>query len=344
MALLGVGQYTAEVRRLSADGQLAGLIRLPVENMVRLEWTRRMAATSRCDIRFRSLPIDIASKIRTVWHELGVYRDGVEVWSGPIIRKDTTRDGVRVTARDVSWWLPGKQPRRDAKGDIDLADAARRLLDDTHPGRSYELRAPTAAGIVGSIDRKVEANQSAFSHLNTLTQLGLQWTAVGNAIYAGATIGDASNRTLRFPRLTDRHFLRELSVSERGDLAATDIRVVGAGGQVATAAAGDVDDAFRIEKVILRPNVYSRHDLERIANEELALRWPAPVIIEIPSGSQLAPDAPVDINHLIPGAIGVVEVQPAQAAALMELDTVTVRVVNGRETVEVVMPPAPVQP
>lgn len=339
MTRLGSGSYIAEVRRLSSDGQIGDVVTLPVRKADSLIWGRRLSSTSQARITLRNLPIETLRKPRTLWHELGLYRDKEFVWSGPITNKTIGRDKMTLVAHDVSWWLTGRLPAQARRGKIDLATAVRRLLDDSHPGRAYEITAPAASGVIASVDRVPEQYRFAHEELSTLAKLGLEWTAVGGEIMAGAVIGSDTPRQLRFPALNERAFVNDVDITERGDLAATDVVVIGAAGAVATAAAGGVDDAFRRWVRVMRPDVASEADLQRIADAELAARWPAPIIIEVPEGSALSPDAKLGINHLIPGAVGVVEQSKLGVNAKMKLAQMQATVAQGREQIAVTMIP-----
>lgn len=345
---LGSGRYRVEVHRLSPAGQIADPITLPiVGHGRRLSWSRRLSSVSEASVTLAGLdPTDgDVGRVRTVWHELAIYRNNDFVWSGPIIRAPRQRDAVTFIARDVGWRLRGQRPRVARRGAWDVARAMSHLIAQSHPGRTYSVTAPSSASL--RVDIVVDPGQyrSTLEELAAIVQSGGVWTAVGNEILAGSLMSRGDNRQLRFPKLDDRHFLTGIIAEERGDLAATDVTVIGNSdteSAVYTASAPDVPAAFRIHTTLTLPGVRSRRDAERAAKLELGRRWPIPVVVSVPPGAALSPTCPAHINHLIPGAVGVVEDRALGGETLMELSALDVVAEDGTEDVKVTLAPTTV--
>jgi hypothetical protein len=276
-------------------------------------------------------------------HELAILRDDQLVWEGPITRRIERRASFSFEARDMIAWLD----RRTIKP----------------AGASYHWTVPTDTGLIirtmisDAFPLATDPGLMPYAQLaNTATNstTDVLWkdtvhvgTAVRDLLEAGVdlyTVGRSirvhSDKATTTPiRLVESDFLDDLEVRETGLDTAT--RAVVVGGQPLDPTTGQpIQDVAPILGVSggydtyygLVENLTSSSGITdtAVANGIAAARrsygYPPPIDLVVPSGAQLSPHAPADINQLIPGAPFLVEMGEsycstiAQAYRLNELE------------------------
>ncbi|TBO60919.1 hypothetical protein EYS09_03885 [Streptomyces kasugaensis] len=261
-------------------------------------------------------------------HELTIYRDGELVWQGPVTKVTEHRDSVAVEAQDVYAWL-----------DKLVNTSLIRYVDASGPDGRY--RAPVThiawnilrlnlgdtlsqphdyPAVMDYIVRRDPAEQVRFEKDGThnksiwnayvgdiwreLAKRGLTWTAVGRSLLLRSR---PTTSTVALARLELDHILGDVEVIKDGASAATY-------GWATTQQEQDIEDGLtvgtgrtgtpygRLDTLVkVQGQETSAADLRQAAREAVAGRYPVPVTISVPDGSQLSPLAPVGVEGLVPG-------------------------------------------
>lgn len=234
-------------------------------------------------------------------NSVGIFRDGERVWEGPITGLEFTAEETIISARDVTQWLFRRLIRTllDFTGTkaADLTAIAEALIrhglapDD--PNVLPYLRT-LSSGIVG--ERKYAAESGyVLDALRELGRTGMDWTALGRRI-----ILSGETALARLPALSDEHFAGPLKIVEDGLAAVTAATVLGKG---VRGAAGGVETCGLLELLVTEEEILDQPSAQTEAEALVDSGWPPPVYVEVPDGTQLSAEAPVDINELVPGVV-----------------------------------------
>lgn len=269
-----------------------------------LDWSRILDDTSDASVTVPYQGAEccaLLGKTRTWCNSLIFYRDQQRVWEGPVTRITHRGEDTVLSARDVTQWLFRRKIRAllDYTGTkkADLAVIARLLVEHgfgpDDPNVLMYLWV-SASGIVG--ERKYAANSGyVLDHLRELARTGVDFTVLGRRI-----ILTGEGPLGRLPGLTDGHFAGPLNVIEDGLSAITHATVLGKG---VMAESGGIGACGLLEYLASEEEI---QDVASARAEAVALVGagePAPVFVEVPDDAQLAPEAPVGIEDLIPGVV-----------------------------------------
>lgn len=311
---------------------------------VRVEWGRVLDDTSEAVV---TLPGDDpeccgATKDVHAWcNDLSIYRDSELVWQGPVVRITSSADQTVVTARDVTAWLARRLVHHlldftaSGRGAADLAVIAEAIITDAladdDPGILPYLLTLTS----GVADERLIEPETAYAadELRELARIGLDFTALGRRIIlAGAA------PLARLGTLTDEHFVPAPTVIEDGLSAVTRAVVHGTG---VTAAAGGAGACGLLEHLAKEDQIVGQEAAQAEADALVAAGYPTPLILDVPDGARLAPDAPVTIADLVPGVIVPVTVADLcrPVAADLRLTRLAVTYDAGGEEVKVTLAP-----
>jgi len=264
-------------------------------------------------------------------HELGIYRDADLVWQGPIVRVTERRSEFVIDAQDVFAWLDklvntfrvtytsqdeDSRGRRRGRVTYIAWNHLRLNLEESalsdppdYPGiMPYVVRRdgdlPTIKFEKDGSDNTTVWTEFVGNIWRELTKRGLTWTTVGRALLLR---GRPTSKTQAIARLDIEDFTGEVELIKDGTTAATyafatsqqttdinDGRTVGTG-RVGTPY-GRLDTLVRLQE-----EDASNADLREAARGALGGRNPVPAAISVPQGSQLSPEAPVNIRWLVPG-------------------------------------------
>lgn len=284
-----------------------------------VDWSRLLDDTSEATV---TVPISGAECCGTVgsarsWcHDLAIWRNGRMgsgelVWQGPVVHLTHAARESTIVARDVSAWL-NRLPVNSlldftatGSGAADLSDIAAAVIRDGFgffdPGvLQYLLISPS--GVTG--ERRYEPLTSyAGEHLAELGRTGIDWTVLGHRIIVG---GEVPRARARLPQLGDDHFLGELTVVEDGLAAATRAIVIGEG---VAADVGGIGECGPLTRIVKEEAIKDQASADYEAASIVAAGSPTPLIVSVPDGAQLAPEAPVRIADLVPGAVAPVTSQ-----------------------------------
>lgn len=102
---LGCGTYEAYIKTRGGD-TFVGRLR----NLVSLNWGRKLNDVSEANVTFELSGEEedccgLAGIINPWEHELSIYRDGTEIWCGPIVGGEIDDTTAVFSARDLSTWF-----------------------------------------------------------------------------------------------------------------------------------------------------------------------------------------------------------------------------------------------
>lgn len=267
-----------------------------------LSWSRVQDDTSEATVTVptvgRQECCDLLSRMRAWGCEIHLYRDGSEVWSGPLITGAHAPTQTVLTARDVLAWGDKRGNRTAVDYSVTGADlseiaqaalSAAFLLDDPNLLRYLVVR---DTGITGQRTYAAMA-QYVGDILRDLAGSGLDYTALGRSIVLS---GEGSLG--RTSVLTEAHFLVDLQVVEDGLSAATNTTVVGQG---VVGTGGAPGPYGQLDYIVFESNIIDQASADAAAALLAAEGWPTPLYVTVPDGARLAPDAPVTIADLVPG-------------------------------------------
>ncbi|WP_433379507.1 hypothetical protein [Streptosporangium sp. CA-115845] len=269
-----------------------------------LDWSRVLDDTSDASVTvpYRGEECcELLGKTRTWCNSLIFYRDQQRVWEGPITRIAHRGEDTVLGARDVTQWLFRRKIRQllDYTGTnkADLAVIARLLVEHGFAPDDPNVLAylwVSSSQIVG--ERKYAANGGyVLDHLRELARTGVDFTVLGRRI-----ILTGEGPLGRVAGLTDEHFVGPLTVIEDGLAAVTHATVIGKG---IMASSGGVGGCGLLEYLATEEEIQDVPSAQAEAHALVAAGEPAPVFLEVPDDSQLAPEAPVGIADLIPGVV-----------------------------------------
>lgn len=236
-------------------------------------------------------------------HDLALFRDGLLVWQGPVTHLQYGRDTTVIQAKDITAWLYKRVVKTlidftaTGSGAADLVTIAAALV--TH---GYGQDDPNVlpylltvlSGVVG--ERQYKPNSAYVGdELQELARTGVDYTAIGHRLILAGEMPIA-----QLPALADEDFAGELQVVEDGRAAATAATVVGKGVLATSGGAGPcglLEVLATEEQILDQPSAQAEADAIVMAGN------PTPLYLQVPDGAQLAPEAPVAINDLVPGVI-----------------------------------------
>lgn len=302
-------------------------------------------------------------------HEIGLYRNGRRVWSGPVTKVSYPSETVVIDAADLSYWLSDRE-LHDNHNDVqqDLADiwaeyVADAMSVDNSPGLYATVQAPT--GVLADRLYTPDMGTVAADAIAELARTGLDWTCTDRRMVGGpvqqqpAPYPDAEP----IPTLIDESF-REAPTVERDGAAMANCWFVGGSGSgpggaaifgeygpefpatpdhIAQPAAPDyaaIEDEFgRIEARVNETKILDQPSIDQNAATRYDLtKRPVDVI----SSGTLLPSAGIDISQLTAGSLQNIHLTRAcvQIGAPYRLKQLNVTAANdGSEDVEGVWEP-----
>ncbi|MFD4314977.1 hypothetical protein [Streptomyces sp. NPDC058548] len=276
-----------------------GAVVAQADVLLEVEWTRVLDDISEARVLIQAGEDCCAALggVRPWRHKLVIYRNGRWCWEGPVVVPEWTGAGtVELFAYDPLAWLDRRVPHENMRfTDKDLADIAAWLIADgfapDDPGHSVEIIAPTR--IRGDRAYEQDIGQTG-DHLRDLAETGLDFTAVGSKILLMP-----ENFSGRVGSLTDADFPDGLAVVDDGLALAT--RWVIQGKDDVSGEAGGTDPYFGLlERSVEQTSILDSRSATDAARSRLRTSNPAPVFIDSQQ-TTLSPEAPVDVESLVPG-------------------------------------------
>lgn len=294
---------------------------IPLESITDLQWNRKLSEISDARVTINvvgdafSACCQCLAEIEPWCHELHIWRDGREQWVGPIQQIVYSYKQVEIIAKDVLAWTevyvpPGDVDYTANPGGYDLVEIAEDIVSlafvenefacetnyihaDTDPTNLFGHR--FFPGFTGT----------AFDFLDALADTGLVYTTIGRTIFLAAPASGFPINLVRLALLTDEHIMGDITVTKDGDLQGNRFYVHWDGdlGVPEVATASEMYCSGPVERLRDGEGLVMEQDAQDAAANYVANQTVAPRILEIPPGSQLAPETPVIIDELIPGAV-----------------------------------------
>lgn len=278
----------------------AGAVVADAVSLTDVEWNRLLNGTSTAQIAV-SPEGDCCAQmgnVRTWGHTVTIFRNGVFVWSGPIIDVNWATGSVTVQAVDISGWLARRVPHENAAyTNTDLTSIAEWLINDgfapDDPGHSVNIAG--AALVKGGRSYLKNVGQT-LDHLSDLAETGIDWTVVGTEF---VILPDNWNQSVG--ALTDEDMPDGMTVAEDGTALTTRWVVAGGSDHNLVGESGGLDPFYGLlERYEEQSSVTSVTAATAAAKAKLATSRVSPVFIDTQSVT-ISPEAPVDVQSLIPG-------------------------------------------
>ena len=328
----GVGCASEYTARIHWRGGALELPLPPMDQVSELSWGRTADDVSEAEVTLSRC--DACTDITDIhpWvHELTVYRDGEIMWQGPVRRVRVRRETIIIEALDVFAWLdrlvntfrvgytaaaPDGRGRR--RGTIvyiarnhlrlNLEESSLSVPTD-YPGiMDYLVTDETGLPTI-KVEKDGSSDTSVWTEylgdmFRDWVDRGLHWTTVGRSLVLR---GWPDQNTAAQGRVSLADLVGEVEVVRDGDQAATY-------GFATTQQTQDISDGLtvgtgrtgtpygRLDSLVrIQEDDPTEADLREAARSDIAGRYPAPMIIQIPDSAQIAPQAPVRMAQLVPG-------------------------------------------
>lgn len=263
-------------------------------------------------------------------HEISIYRDGTEVWCGPVVNGEIDLNAMTATfaAKDLfAWtdmrWIELYNMDFELDDDTELAEVWNWILTHVYnqePWNMEWLLGSTGIPLSEKFypgyfdpDRWGGSYPNAGDELRTLSKSGVDFTVIRRTLIGGDI---EINPPTQLPILLDKHWAQLPKLTISGGTMATEVGVAGGNGGYA----GWDDDQMWIErpqddyraqfgllqKFFVEPSLDDEDTTElpnAITQEAYNLRELKKQPFVYVTGGQLASDAPVDFDTLIPGAV-----------------------------------------
>lgn len=318
---------------------------LSLDNAIDVSWDRRLddisAATVNIALGGGLGPDACCEQIGNVepWcHELHIFRNGEEVWTGVITEVSYSATRVTIEARDVLAWLQVRIPECPFSVTTltDISTIAQTIiklaLADEDPCVFDNMLVVPARQIgpngqelgVMQLSEPFPAFEStAYEQLASMTQYGLSYTVLGRRI----VVGGENLFNKKIGMLTDEHILGDYSIIKDGSLyvnraftryfedddparcaanEATGVCLPPLAG-AACPAVSEIAPENRacyglVERVVSVGDGINFNTAKQAGDIYVAAGGKyVPRILEFPSGTSLSPETPFEINDLVPG-------------------------------------------
>jgi hypothetical protein len=279
-----------------------------LDDVVSITWARELNNVSQANIVLPGFECCglLDDGVLGVWgRHLLIVRDGVTVWGpGPILSIDFTTG--EIIARDVSEIVQHRvihtalcfDPACGGVATDATAIAEAIVRDALTPDDPNVLAFLQVVPGAPAIERSYAIDEKySLDAIQGLTQAGLvKFTVIGRRILigpAGVPFGTTAT-------LTDDAFTGANNVVEDGFALVTRAVVTG---NAVTGSAGGTDPFYGLVELLTAEDdsITSVPAANQAAQTIVDASTPAPVYLNVPDGSILSPDAPVDIQELVPG-------------------------------------------
>lgn len=268
-------------------------------------FTRELDATSQLTLegvvtgRLGEVCCDGWEDIRPWGTEILVFRDGRDVWCGPVTDVQFDYGTVKVEADDLTaWWGRRVLPTLSYNG-VDLAQiflGVHNAAMDQDPTPNIVITVENV-GLLGS--RSVQGTQFVYA-VDVLTELAktsLDYTCYGRTVLVHGEELDENPWLV----LMDDHWTQPPTVRHRGNDQATQVVVRGNGVQsTVTASAAYLDYYGLLTRTFDENEIKDQASCDLAAQSRLDLLKDA-LYIETPTGARLSTNCPITLPQLIPG-------------------------------------------
>lgn len=242
-------------------------------------------------------------------HELHIWRDGEEVWVGPVQQIEYSYNSVIIRAVDSLGWLSV----RVIPGNIDYSAVAADLTDIAIDILNSAFAEDSGNGITCELDNifSVDSGEVSFRFFEQFTDNALNWildlSQTGlNITTLGRTIVLTGDDTALTPLilLNDEHIIGDIKVTKDGSSQGNRyyVHFEGDGGVPASGEATDFFCYGPIERLRDGDGLVDGVSAGDVADAYVRASAIAPRRVEIESGSKLSPDTPWTMNQMVCGA------------------------------------------
>lgn len=300
MTALGTGEYEAFVTdNRAGDAVVAELTPF----LIRGQWNRFLDEPSTAQVTVGLSPecCDVLCKFGVIRHDLAIVRNGETVWQGPIVRREYAREGnvMRISARDVVWWLQVRVLPRDYDFTGNLGTYIQTVIEEAMAPDERGLlpHLLILPGITSGTRRQDAFSQYAYDELRELARTVVDYTTIGKRLIIGPDLYPLAE----VDALGDEDFLEGIQTMEDG----LDFRSeTFARGQNIITREGGINDYYGLVQGILREfSIKDEGSLQVAAEIDNEQADYPPTLLFGEGGARMAPTAPVEQRDLIPGVI-----------------------------------------
>lgn len=311
--MLGIGDYQFVI----ADR--GGITRLGViDATITMNMTRPRDDTGSCNLNIASPSgacCAFLANVRTVRHELIVFRDGVRVWEGPITRLAYFKDRIELDAKDITWYMSRRALEMgfDYTGlSVNAIDLIYNVLAFHYPSSDELNIGRFLSKINSSDDARTAAKYLAYSR--TVFELLDKYAEDGGIDYVvngrRLIIHDTHCRAHVLPKMVESDFDGEIGVVEYGSELITRAITNTTDGRyhLATAPQEYIDYYGNIDKVVTNESeggedeVELEEALKTQSDRSLVSGYPSSVEIHVPDNTRVDPCCNIDYQDFVPGA------------------------------------------
>ncbi|WP_367139265.1 hypothetical protein [Saccharothrix sp. HUAS TT1] len=241
-------------------------------------------------------------------HEVELYRDGERLWSGPVFDVQEERTTITLTARDMLAWFSRRRIPFDTDGTPMAAtrwveELVRASFAEHDPNLLPFLRVDRISPDQPQFQRWTQGRTaSVFTEVTEAAKAGLDFFAIGRHVFVMLDRMAAGTAPYR---LRESDFLGDFRVRKVGSETATRATVVGADHPDGLAAVGEWGGPQPgygvVDDISTAQGTTDYNALSGMARRVVGYGHPAPIVVSLPSGSQLSPNAAVSVHDLIPG-------------------------------------------
>ena len=263
-------------------------------------WARDSRDTSRCSLTLP--PDDHLEKLEiipwlhwaSVW-DMDAPNDEALLWTGPIMSATLNRQSLQIEARDCSAFMTRTRIPMTKRWDAtDVALIAAELWQDMLELHGINQQPVIELDPDGNVFNysTVAEEQMVSDAMEELVGMGLRWTVVSGVPILGPAPKNA------IASLGAEHFAGDgLTLNRDGTSLYNDVLLLAGDARAhARVPAGGLN----LQAIFTRDSVFTVSNTERAVTEAAKYYSAVRDAVTLPGGSQLAPDAPLDIKQLIP--------------------------------------------
>lgn len=318
-----------EVSIHTADG--VQIEQFHADEQTSLQWTRALREKSVCNLVAPTPPgVNPRTWITPLSYWMSVFDStGTELyWTGPIVYSDGDRDSVTITGQDVSFFAAATNVPITKRYETAFPeDIAAELYGHIARQHNLRIRPITRRDPEGDpFDFQLKQDeQNVASVIEQLAGLGLYWSVVAGV----PVLGRASSRAITAFSEQDfvegglkwvrdgRESFNEVLVRGAEDLARANLPMGG----------------LHLQKIVNIEDMFAVGNVQRAADQHVRQTGFIRDALTVPDGAKLHPDAPVDIQHLVPSTR--FNVEAFGLLQTMELEGIEVNVSSGDASVSV---------
>ncbi|MDE1675129.1 hypothetical protein [Nocardia gipuzkoensis] len=274
----------------SYDGAMLGVIECPTDYV----WTRELNEVSRLTLTAPTQ--QLATEVTPWLHWVTCWHGQQLQWTGPV--QDSSRDHIswNLEVRDVStflWRTRTQTTRRWEQLDVApiAADMWREMLSlhrvDAEPVVMPALAESGRFNFSVSADLRMLQQEMA-----DLSKLGLRWT-----VHRGRPV-IGSQPSAVAAELSDCHLTTGARIRRSGAKTANDVRVQGKNGAWTQR---EELGGLHLQSIVSLDDLFGVSNIERAAAQYVRKSAAIRDELVIPQSATLAPDAPVELDMLVPG-------------------------------------------